>query len=206
MLRTAPDPVEVTVPARTKPRPQPGIRIRRRDIGHLDRIGQRDIWLTATALTVLETAIALPDGAGFLDRALQRHVGFDALHRAHCRTLGRRGSPAAGRLLIVAADRAGSVAERLLVRLLRDAAITGWRLDHPFGEFRLDVAFPARRLAIEVDGWAWHVDTDRFRADRRKGNALVTAGWTLLRFTWHDLTTDPSSVIATTQAALARAA
>ena len=29
---------------------------------------------------------------------------------------------------------------------------------------------------MEVDGWAWHVDAERFRADRRKQNALVRAG------------------------------
>ncbi|WP_158703514.1 DUF559 domain-containing protein [Pseudonocardia dioxanivorans] len=206
MLPSAPDPVELTVPARTKPRAQPGVRIRRRDLSHLDRIGQRDIWLTGAALTVLDTAVTLPDGAAFLDRALQRHISFAALHRARCRAIGRRGSPRAGELLTAAADRGGSVAERLLVRLLREAGMRGWRVDHPFQEFRIDIAFPAHRLAIEVDGWAWHVDPARFRADRRKGNALVTQGWTLLRFTWHDLTTDPQAVLATIHAALARAA
>jgi len=46
-----------------------------------------------------------------------------------------------------------------------------------------------------VDGWAWNVDADRFVADRRKGNALVRAGWILLRFTWHDLTARPAAVL-----------
>lgn len=53
----------------------------------------------------------------------------------------------------------------------------------PFGVYTIDVAIPEAKVAIEVDGWAWHVDADRFRSDRRKGNALVRAGWTLLRFT-----------------------
>ena len=64
-------------------------------------------------------------------------------------------------------------------------------------------AAPARRIAIEVDGWAWHVDVERFQADRRRQNALVNAGWTVLRFTWHDLTADPERVIAQIRAALA---
>jgi hypothetical protein len=83
----------------------------------------------------------------------------------------------AGRLLVAAADRADSAAERLLVRILRDAGITGWVLGYPFGSWRIDLAFPARKVAIEVDGWAWHVDAERFRNDRRKQNALVRAGW-----------------------------
>ena len=124
-------------------------------------------------LTVLETAAALPNGSTFLDRALQRHVRFPVVYRALCRNMGRKGSSAAGRLLVAAADRADSAAERLLVRILRDAGITGWVLGHPFGPWRIDLAFPREKVAVEVDGWAWHVDAERFRTDRRKQNALV---------------------------------
>lgn len=92
------------------------------------------------------------------------------------------------------------------MRLLREAGITGWVRGHPFGPFEIDLAFPATRLAIEVDGWAWHVDVERFGTDRRKGNAITGAGWTLLRFTWHDLTRRPTEVIREIRAALARAA
>ena len=98
------------------------------------------------------------------------------MYRAFCRNIGRHGSTAAGRLLVAAADRADSAAERLLVRLLRDAGIGGWVLGHPFGPWRIDLAFPQQKVAIEVDGWAWHVDAERFRTDRRKQNALVRAG------------------------------
>ena len=66
-----------------------------------------------------------------------------------------------------------SAAERLLVRLLRDAGIGGWVLGHPFGPWRIDLAFPQQKVAVEVDSWAWHVDAERFRTDRRKQNALV---------------------------------
>ncbi len=67
------------------------------------------------------------------------------------------------------------------------------------------MAFPDAKVAIEVDGWAWHVDAARFRNDRRKVNALVRAGWTLLRFTWHDLTTRPAECLAEILDALALA-
>lgn len=74
---------------------------------------------------------------------------------------------------MAAADRADSAAERLLIRLLRSAGVAGWVPAHPFGPWTIDLAFPADRVAVEVDGWAWHVDVELFRADRRKGNALV---------------------------------
>jgi very-short-patch-repair endonuclease len=77
---------------------------------------------------------------------------------------------------------------------------------YPFGRYRIDLAFPAARMAIEVDGWAWHVDAERFRADRRKGNAIIRAGWDLLRYTWHELDGSPADVIAEIRETLARAA
>ncbi|MGQ0573495.1 MAG: type IV toxin-antitoxin system AbiEi family antitoxin domain-containing protein [Pseudonocardia sp.] len=206
MLPAAPAVLGVTVPGASKPRPQQGIHVQRRDLDFRDRVAVRDVWVTGKPLTALETAAALPDGSAFLDRALQRHVRFPALYRAHCRHLGRAGSARAGRLLVAAADRADSAAERLLVSLLRGAGLTGWVVGHPFGTFRLDVAFPARRLAVEVDGWAWHVDVDRFRNDRRKGNALAAASWDLLRYTWHDLDGRPAQCVAEIAGSLARAA
>jgi very-short-patch-repair endonuclease len=110
------------------------------------------------------------------------------------------------RMLVAAADRADSAAERLLVRLLRGAGISGWVLGYPVGPYRIDLAFPAEQLAIEVDGWAWHVDAERFNTDRRKGNALTRGNWDLLRFPWHALDGQPATCIAeiTHSLALAR--
>jgi very-short-patch-repair endonuclease len=198
--------IEVTVPRRLGLRGYTGVRVRRRDLPTADRVFAGGIWCAAAPLTALETAIALPDGSAFLDRALQKHVRFEDLHEAYCRNMGARGSARVAALLMGAADRADSVAERLLISLLRDSGLTGWERGRPFERWSIDVAFPAAMLAIEVDGWAWHVDVDRFGADRRKGNALVRAGWQLLRFTWHDLTNRPGYVIAEIRAALLAAA
>jgi len=203
MLPTAPRVVDLTVSRDHVPRARPEVRLRRRDLSHLDLVGTNGLWLTDRPLTALETAVAIPEGSVFLDRALQRHVSFPRVYRAYCRNLGARGSARAGALLVAAADRADSAAERRAVALLRAAGITGWVLGHPFGRYRIDIAFPAALLAIEIDGWAWHIGVDRFRADRHKGNALVRARWDLLRFTWHDLTNRPDYVVAEIRAALA---
>lgn len=157
MLRAAPAEIELTVPRQTNLRPQPGIRLLRRDLAVQDLVGVNDIRLAARPLAALETAVALPDGSTFLDRALQRHVRFPALYRAFCRNRGREGSTAAGRLITAAADRADSAAERLLVKILRAAGVDGWVLGRPFGPYRIDLAFPVAMVAmvaIEVDGWA----------------------------------------------------
>ncbi len=69
-------------------------------------------------------------------------------------------------------------------------------------KYWIDVAFVVHRLAVEVDGWAWHSDVDRFAHDRRRQNALVLAGWTVLRFTWHDLKSRPEAVVAQIRAVI----
>lgn len=65
--------------------------------------------------------------------------------------------------------------------------------------FRIDLAYPVARLAIELDGWEFHSSRTAFDADRARANALVAAGWTVLRFT--SRSTD-AEIVACVQAAL----
>jgi len=48
------------------------------------------------------------------------------------------------------------------VKLLRETGITGWRTNYPVGGYKVDVAFPRQKVAIEVDGWAHHSDSGDF--------------------------------------------
>ena len=96
--------------------------------------------------------------------------------------------------------------KKLWEHLRRKNLSAKFRRQHPVGPFILDFYCHEARLAVEVDGWAWQMDVERFRADRHKGNALVRARWTLLRFTWHDLTHRPDYVVAEIRAALLAAA
>ena len=103
-----------------------------------------------------------------------------------------------------ASDGARSEAERLLVKLLREDGITGWRTNYPIGGYKVDVAFPKQKVAIEVDGWAFHWgylplagdDQEDFQNDRERQNNIALLGWKVLRFTWLDLTENPQRVIA----------
>jgi very-short-patch-repair endonuclease len=196
MLDRALATVELTLPRTMHRKNRPGVILRRRDLPEPDVVERREVIVADAPLAALETALVVPRGSVFLDRALQRHVRFPAVYRSYCRGIGRHGSASMHRMLVAAADRADSAAERLLVRLLREAGISGWVLGYPFGPYRIDLAFPAERLAIEVDGWAWHVDAERFATDRRKGNALTRGSWDLLRFPWHSLDGQPTTCIA----------
>lgn len=198
MPAPVPDRVEITVATSVRRRAPSGIRLRRRAIPVEDRMRHRGVLVTAHALTVLETCATLPDGAAFLDRALQRRWTTPRqLHAAYCRNAGAHGMAAAHTLLVAALDRADSALERALIRLLRAAGLTGFVRGLPLGGGReIDIAFPAERVAIELDGWAWHVDPARFTADRTKGNDLADDGWTLLRFTWRDVFKTPDHTVA----------
>ncbi|MGQ0572609.1 MAG: DUF559 domain-containing protein [Pseudonocardia sp.] len=202
MRSRPPEIVDVTVPRGCGLRAHAGVQVRRRDLDPADLLLTGGIRIADAALAALETAATVPEGSVFLDRALQRHVRFPSVYRAYCRNVGARGWGRVGELLVVAADRADSAAERRLIALLRRAGIDSWVRGHPFQRWTIDIAFPRAQLAIEVDGWAWHMDVDRFRADRHKGNALARAGWDLLRFTWHDLENRPAYVIGEIRAAL----
>ena len=61
---------------------------------------------------------------------------------------------------------------------------------------RVDFVYRAERVVIEVDGRRWHsADLDR-EADARRQARLQAAGWTVLRFTWRQLTKEPDLVIS----------
>ncbi|OZD08197.1 hypothetical protein CH275_06540 [Rhodococcus sp. 06-235-1A] len=190
-----PDILEITTPRRGRSHALSGTCVRRRDLAFADVIVRKGVRVTAVALTVLEAAVSTTGGIGVMDRALGRHTTVGALRAAHARNSGRRGSAAAGRLLRAAEGGARSEAERILVRLLTDAGITGWCANFRYGRFVIDVAFPDARLAIEIDGWAFHSDAAAFQNDRHRQNEL-SSEWTVLRYTWADLVERPEAVLA----------
>lgn len=192
----APDVVEVTVPRVSNHRRRPGVRTRRRDLAPKDIVERKGLQITALPLTVVEAAVRRGGGAMLMDAALQRRVELPQLWRAHLRNKGRHGSPASRRLLRAAEGGARSEAERLLVKLLNDAGITGWETNYPVGGYKVDVALPDAKVAIEVDGWAFHSDSETFVKDRQRQNAIALLGWQVLRFTWLDLAEYPDRVIA----------
>lgn len=51
----------------------------------------------------------------------------------------------------------------------------------------MDFAWPELKVAVEVDGKAFHSDGRSFQTDREKSNALAMRGWHLIRVTHHDL-------------------
>jgi very-short-patch-repair endonuclease len=201
VTRFAPDIIEVTVPKVSNHRQRQGVRVRRRDLDPHDIVDRNGLRVTALPLTVVEAAARRGGGVKLIDSALQRHVELPQLWKAHLSNKGRHGSPAARRLLHAASDGARSEAERLLVKLLRDNGITGWKANYPVGGYKVDVAFPNEKVACETDGWAFHSSQEDFQNDRERQNKIALLGWKVLRFTWLDLTEYPQRVLAEIDAA-----
>lgn len=165
--------------------------------------------ITAPALTTLDLVSQF--GADVIDRALRsRQVTLEQLWNALAATRCRAGNFERRRHLLDSRDAPWSAAERLAHRLLRAAGISGWRSNfHLFYDGRdyyVDIAFPGRRLAVEIDGRLHETDPRIFEKDRYRQNALVAQGWTVLRFTYRMLVDDPEYVVRTIRRALAACA
>ena len=73
----------------------------------------------------------------------------------------------------------------------------------PSGAFlgRADLAWPDSKVLVEFDGDV-HRERRVFVNDLRRQNALVAAGWTVLRFTSADVLGRPDEVVAEIRRAL----
>ncbi|KQY03390.1 hypothetical protein ASD37_25390 [Mycobacterium sp. Root135] len=203
MTKFAPEIVEVTVARDRRLAHRAGTRLRRRDLVSVDVVERRGLRVTAPDLTVVEAASRLGGGARVLDSALQRRQSeLPRLWRAHLRNKGRHGAPRSRQLLRAASNGARSEAERLFARLLDAAGITGWKANHGVAGYDVDFAFIGPKVAVEIDGLAFHSDADDFHRDRKRQNAIALAGWQVLRFTWLDLTEYPERVIAQVRRAI----
>jgi hypothetical protein len=67
----------------------------------------------------------------------------------------------------------------------------------------VDFAWRDARLIVEVDGYAYHRSPSAFEDDRARDFALTVVGWTVLRFTWAQITGRPGWVAAAIRRRLA---
>jgi hypothetical protein len=67
---------------------------------------------------------------------------------------------------------------------------------------RVDFLWRAARLVVEVDGFAKYANAGEHRAEKARQNAIVAAGYTVLRFTWHDFVERPEAVATAVREAL----
>jgi hypothetical protein len=192
----------------------PGIHGRGRSSIHRASLGPGQVLLygplpvTAPLITAAHLVTHLPLRAAViaLDCALRsRQVSLDELALA---LRDKRGAVVAREALALADPQSGSILESEARLLFHEAGLPRPETQHPFtsGEanFFLDFAWPGWMLLVEIDGREWHIGPEPFQQDRTKQNALVRAGWMVLRFTAEDIRLHPDSVIAQIRFALDR--
>jgi very-short-patch-repair endonuclease len=211
-------PLEVTVPLSRAPRLRHVAVHRSTDLTPEQVTRRRGVPVTNPLRTMVDLGAVLdPDEVeAALDRGLVAGL-FSVVaieHRLH--QLARCGRSGCGVLRRVLDDRAlgdqrpDGLLEPRMARLLRDAGLRPAVFQHVVRDAegrrigRVDFAYLDLRLAIEVDGWTAHGSRNAFQSDRDRQNDLVAAGWTVLRFTWHDVVRNPAKVATAIQAFFAR--
>jgi very-short-patch-repair endonuclease len=124
----------------------------------------------------------------------------------------RKGRNGCGPLRELLEERTGSERvpdskwNRMVARLLVDAGLPRPDLELPVRvggrPYRVDLAYPEQRVAIELDSVRWHLNRESFDADAVKRNDLGLAGWRVLTFTYRTFRERPERLCASVRAAL----
>lgn len=181
------------------------------------RTQRRGVPVTGVARTVLDLAAVLPRNRlhTAVDAVLrQRLVRWHDLWGVLVRH-SRQGRDGCGKLRALLDERYGeqrppdSAFNRMVGQLLVDASVGRPAFEFEIvseGRFvaRVDLAFPAVKLAIELDSRQFHDNEVSFVEDRRRTNRLVNLGWTVLAFTYDDYRDTPFLLVQTVRDALRR--
>jgi predicted transcriptional regulator of viral defense system len=68
-----------------------------------------------------------------------------------------------------------------------------------------DCLWRKQRVIVELDGRAAHHNVHAFESDRARDRALHAAGWSVVRITWRQLTTEPEAIARDLYSLLSRA-
>lgn len=193
----------------------PGTVVHRRDLGPDEVVLSDGVRVTAPLRTVLDLCRSLPlhEAVAAADSALRKGlVRLDELLGAAGALPAARGRTRVAEVVRLVDPLSGSVLESVFRVLLALAGVPAPESQHVVRDAsgrvlgRVDFAWTRERLVVETDGYAFHADRASYRADRRRTNALVLAGWRVLRFSWEDVLHDPEHVVATVREALLAAA
>ena len=207
--------LEVSVPRSAGARSTELIRVHLTShLGSSDRCWWGCLPLTTVARTILDLA-----GAGLPQHRLGRLIDDAVLSKkttvvllqsilSRSRRRGVRGVQAVDRALQPWLN--GGVeshAEAQVLRLLLAAGFRAPVCQHEIRDgavfvARVDFAWPAQRVVLEVDGFQYHDGPAKFVEDRHRANRLAALGWSVITTTLRELRSDPTAVFTALAAAL----
>lgn len=196
--------VHVTTPSRSGRDPDRA-RIRLHRVGTLrpwectliDGIPTTTVARTLLDLSPLLRPRALEDVIGRSDR-----LGlFDlvAVRRCLAEHPRQHGAPALRHLLdalagVGAAD-LRSILEVQFLQLCDDHDLPQPSVNVTIAGCMVDFHWPGTSLIVEVDGYAFHASRAAFERDRERDQQLTLAGYTVVRFTYNQVTKMPEAVV-----------
>jgi len=179
-----------------------GIVVHRRTVAPADRLIRDGIPCTGPARTIFDLASTLPEAE--LERILvladsRRLLDLGRLEQLLRDLPGQRGAAKLRRLLAADPLRVRSEVELTFARRWRRAGIAAplanARIVAEGRRFEVDFCWPADRVVVEIDGYAFHGGRARANADRDREQLLELAGWRVHRFTADQVRGDPDEVI-----------
>lgn len=153
---------------------------------------------TSSARTLVDLADVLtyPDLRRVFDEL--RRVDLAGLAAARARAGKRRGAPSLTHLLERDEPHTRSELERRFLRFVDRAGIRRPdALNVRRHGYEIDCAYEPERVAVELDGRAFHTRGDRVRDDHRRDAHLHLAGWISHRLVWEDLNPFEAGATAT---------
>jgi very-short-patch-repair endonuclease len=157
--------------------------------------------VTAPARTMIDFAAeaSIDEVIAALAEARVRRLVTDAeleaaMRRAPLRTGVARVRSALADELGLGRQHTRNDAERRLLALIAQAGLPPPIANARVLGMEVDLLWPTERVVVEFDGWAAHGHPAAFERDRRRGQVLSAAGYTVFRVTWRQLTEEPVAV------------
>jgi very-short-patch-repair endonuclease len=165
-----------------------------------ERVDHNGLPVTTVAQTLLDFAsCAAP---GLLRFALANADYHDLLDIAAVDALRGRGVPGTVKLdeaLSIHRPELAQTKSELERRLVGMCEARGFPMP-TFNVYRhgwlVDAVWDEQRLIVELDGYRGHRTRAQLESDHRRDLELRAAGWTILRYTWYQLTETPDAVAA----------
>ncbi|MEZ0367438.1 hypothetical protein ACAG26_27625 [Mycobacterium sp. pUA109] len=203
--------LQVLNPVGHQLRDSDGLRVHRREGAPLTTVDGR--LATEPGWTAVEVARGLrrPRALATLDAAL-RSTTCDRrqLRAAAARQAGRRGIVHVRELIPLAAAEAESPMESEARLAMHDGGLPPPVLQYEIVDrsgrtWRVDFAWPDRRVAVEYEGFDWHSSPEALRHDRQKREALREVGWTPMAIVADDVRRRPWEMVRRIDTQLCRA-
>lgn len=195
-VKTVPDRPHVSVPRKRRltGRQRHGVQVHRDDL-HADDI---DGVATSRELTLLQCLKFLPFDAALAVADSAARAGEQALLTRVQNQARGPGARQARRVAALASADAANPFESVLRAIALGVPGLSVRaqvtVSGLLGDVRPDLVDTDLRLVLEADSFEWHGHRDALRRDTRRYDALVAAGWIVLRFAYEDVMFDQDFV------------